>query len=386
MKDVGLNIQAGTQFISSEMQEISERVVFLIPNWKWVALLGGLFLLYLLRHLVVAGLQRVKNSKPFFLQNSFMHFFMALEVEKSLSWMIVSMLGIVLAESLQLPLNMNDYLTILLKLIFSLGLFRLCYLAAEGFGLKIKSWAAQEDTLMDDQLAPLATKTLKVVVIIFGIIMILKNFRVDVTTVLAGLGIGGVALAFAAKDTVENVFGTITILLDKPFKIGDRVKMGDTEGYVEEVGFRSTRIRTLYNSLVILPNSIAAKEKVDNLSDRNGWLRFRHVLGFTYDTNMATLNQLAEHLKFLLLQDTKVDRDRISITLSGFGSSSLEMVIAFHYHVSHDDEESPRVQTYLQMIHAITQQLKMEFAYSTQTMIMQTKVQPQIQAPTPAQN
>ena len=180
-------------------------------------------------------------------------------------------------------------------------------------------------------------------------------------------------LAFAAQDTVANVFGTITILLDSPFKIGDRIKIGETEGVVEELGFRSTRIRTLYNSMIILPNQIVAKEKIDNLTNRNGWIRFRHVIGLTYDAQPEQLQQFCETLKNNLLQDPKVERERISITFNSFGDSSLNVAVNFHFHIEDSEDDTFTAQKYLHLIYQLVNHMKLNFAFPTRTLIMQNK-------------
>ena len=195
----------------------------------------------------------------------------------------------------------------------------------------------------------------------------------NVTALLAGLGIGGVALAFAAQDTVANVFGTITILLDTPFKLGDKIKIGDTDGTVEEVGFRSTRVRTYYNSLVHLPNSLVAKEKIDNMTHRNGWVRFRNVIGITYDANTRQIAQFSEALKAKLTQDKTIDQDRVSITFNSFGDSSLNILVMFHFKIKETEDEMVRNQTYLEMVYDVVTQLKLDFAFPTRTLIVQNK-------------
>lgn len=374
MNNLQLNIQAGTQFISNEMIEFFESIIFLIPNWKWLALIATVAGLYFVRFALIWLLKKIKNAEAYFSGRTFMQFFFDLELEKPLSWALISLAGLVAVESLALTVNLEKYLSLFLKIILSFHIIQICYMAVEAFGSTIQEWAKRTETQIDDQLAPLATKTLKVLVVIVGVLIVLQNFGVNVTALLAGLGIGGVALAFAAQDTVANVFGTITILLDTPFKVGDRIKLGDTDGIVEEVGFRSTRIRTLYNSLVTLPNSVVAKEKIDNLTDRHGLIRFRHMIGLTYDANPHLLKQFADHLKYLLLQDPTVDREKINITFHGFGDSSLNMLVNFHFVIQEDEDEGARSQAYLEMIYNVVQQLKLEFAYPTQTMIVQNKV------------
>jgi MscS family membrane protein len=237
-------------------------------------------------------------------------------------------------------------------------------------------WAKETESEFDDQLAPFASRTLKVVVIIVGVLVGLQNFGVNVTALLAGLGIGGVALAFAAQDTVANVFGTITIILDRPFKLGEHIKVGDTEGIIEEVGFRSTRIRTFYNSLVTIPNSVMAKERIDNLSLRNGWIRCRHTLGFTYDATMEQIKQFTEELRYLVMQDPRVDRNRAFINFNSYGESSINVLVNFHFQVKPDEVIMQIENEYLELIHATAEKHKLSFAFPTRTLVVTNPATP----------
>jgi MscS family membrane protein len=227
---------------------------------------------------------------------------------------------------------------------------------------------------LDDQLAPFLSKTLKVLVVVVGALVLLQNLGINVTALLAGLGIGGMALAFAAQDTVANVFGTITILLDRPFKLGDWIKVGETEGVVEELGFRSTRIRTFYNSLITVPNSAMAKERIDNLSARNGWIRFRHMIGFTYDAKPEVIQQFCENLRYEFMQDPSVDRNKISASFHSYGDSSLNVLIQVHYKLGPEDNDSNKVSQFLELIHQISDKHQLNFAFPTRTLVIENKL------------
>jgi MscS family membrane protein len=348
-----LTLHAGAQFISSEMQEIFEKVVFLVPNWKWIALIAIFVGLGFFKMALSWVVKKIKLDQHYFLEKSFMQFFLKLEIEKSIGWIFTAILGNVLFESLSLTPSLEKYLLILTKLILAFNLIRMGYLAADAFGKLAQEWASKTETTIDDQLAPLASKTLKVLVVIVGFLIFLQNFGVNVTALLAGLGIGGVALAFAAQDTVANVFGTITIILDAPFKIGDRVNVAGTEGFVEEVGFRSTRIRTFYNSTVTIPNSVVAKEKIDNMTERNNVIRFRQTVGLTYDATLPQIQQFIDHLRYQLKQDETVDQSRVSISLNGFGDSSVNILINFHFIIRSNEDENVRNASYLMLIHQL---------------------------------
>lgn len=376
MNSNDLNIHAGMQLVSTEMQDVFEKIVFLVPNWKWLALVVGFVALGLFKMALSWGVKQIKLDQRYSANKTFIQIFLKLEIEKSIGWIFTAILGTVLIDSLSLTPNLEKYLIILFKIVLAFNLIRIGYLAADAFGKLAQEWASKTESTIDDQLAPLATKTLKVLVVIMGILMLLKSCGADVTALLAGLGIGGVALAFAAQDTVANVFGTITILLDNPFKMGDRIKIGDTEGLVEEVGFRSTRIRTFYNSTITLPNSVVAKEKIDNLTERNGIVRFRQVVALTYDATMPQIQQFIQSLKYQLKQDPTVDQTRISISLNGFGDSSLNVLVIFHFQMQPGDDENVRNEGYLVLVHQLVSQLRLDFAFPTQTMIVQNKPQP----------
>lgn len=337
-----------------------------------MSLLAAFLFLFFFRRVALWLTIKIKKAENYFPEKTFFHFFLEQPIEKGISWVLISGLGLLMVSSLDLPPSFDSKINFVIKLFLAVNLLRLGYLAAAAFGLTIQVWAQRTESDLDDQLAPFVSKTLKVLVIVVGVLIILQNFGVNVTALLAGLGIGGVALAFAAQDTVANLFGTITILLDRPFKLGDWIKVGDIEGTVEELGFRSTRIRTFYNSLITLPNSVMAKEKIDNMTARNGMIRFRHTIGFTYDATPSQLSQFCETLRYHLLQDPSLDRQRIAIHFNSYGDSSLNVLVNFHYRLnSIEENEIQRTQTYLNLVHEVAAEQKLSFAFPTRTVLVQ---------------
>ena len=129
--------------------------------------------------------------------------------------------------------------------------------------------ATGTETKVDDVLIPMVHKVFRFILYFVGFSFVASNMGINVTSIIAGLGIGGVALALAAKDTVENVFGSITLLFDRPFEVGDWVQIGGVEGTVESIGLRSTRVRTFYCSLVNVPNANLIRANVDNFGRRS---------------------------------------------------------------------------------------------------------------------
>ena len=153
--------------------------------------------------------------------------------------------------------------------------------------------AEKTEGKFDDLLAPLVCRSLKILIVIIGILSIAEILKLPITSLIAGLGIGGIALAMAAKDTVANVFGSLTVLVDRPFSIGDWIKVSDIEGTVEHVGFRSTRVRTFDCSLVTVPNSLLVTAIVDNMGLRP-LRRYKFYLGLVYETSSENVEKVLQ--------------------------------------------------------------------------------------------
>lgn len=148
---------------------------------------------------------------------------------------------------------------------------------------RLKKWAAATDSSIDDMLAPLLGKTLRVFIVIIGAILVIQNLTgVKIGPLLASLGVGGIAIALASKDSIANLFGTLTILFDKPFQVGQRIVIDGTDGTVESVGFRSTRIRTLTGHLVTIPNEKLVNTSIENIGKRPD-IRWLNNITITYD-------------------------------------------------------------------------------------------------------
>ncbi len=188
-------------------------------------------------------------------------------------------------------------------------------------------------TALDDQLVPLLRKSLRILVVIMGFLYIATNvYGKDMGTILAGLGIGGLAFALAAKDMLSNLFGSGTIFADRPFAIGDRVKIKGYDGVVEEVGFRSTRLRLLNGHLTVIPNSIVANETVENVSRRPFIKRILDVT-VTYDTSpekiklgMAIISEMLEARKSNFHKDNP---PRVHFT--DFNADSLNIQVMYWF-------------------------------------------------------
>lgn len=149
---------------------------------------------------------------------------------------------------------------------------------------------------LDDQLLPIIQKGLKIALWILALLIALNNAGYNVGAVLASLGIGGIAFALAAKDTIANLFGSFTIFVDKPFTVGERVLLSGYDGFIREIGVRSTRLETLNGRMVTLPNSQVADECIENVSSEPS-RKMTLDLGLTYDTDHKQLRQAMDMLE-----------------------------------------------------------------------------------------
>jgi MscS family membrane protein len=226
---------------------------------------------------------------------------------------------------------------------------------------------SKTESTLDDQLVPLLNKAIKIFVIIFGVLIIIQNLGVNVVSVLAGLGIGGFAIAFAAKDMVANFFGSLMILFDSPFQVGDWIVVGGAEGTVEEIGFRSTKIRTFYNSLISVPNADLATKEVDNMGRRE-YRRVREVLGITYDTPPEKIEAFLEGIKNIIKSNEYTRKNYYHVVFSGYGGSSLNILIYFFLRVPDWSTELVEKQNVFIEILRLAKELNIDFAFPTRTL------------------
>lgn len=163
---------------------------------------------------------------------------------------------------------------------------------------------------MDDELLMFADKALKVAIILVAIIMVLSNFGYEVSALIAGLGIGGLAFALAAKDYLENIVGGFTIFTDRPFKLGDRVKLGDVDGFILDVGMRSTRMLTYDNTVVVVPNSQMITSKLVNYTARGRMLGVSMTLSLWAGTESGEIEKAKEIVRKAILAAEGVVKER----------------------------------------------------------------------------
>src|SRR5664280_881365 len=196
-----------------------------------------------------------------------------------------------------------------------------------------------EDMAHDRQIGiahfmPRIKKALAALVIVFGVLMGIKSLGVDVGAVLTGLGIGGLAFAFAAQDTIANLFGSFVVVLDHPFKVGDYIRIGSAEGTVEDIGLRSTRLRSAARTQLVLPNKTAAAEVIVNFT-RMPQRRVDQKIGLTYATTPEQMEAILEDIRKILREDPGVHQEFVTVNFTDYNDSSLD--IQFTYFTADPD-------------------------------------------------
>ncbi len=182
---------------------------------------------------------------------------------------------------------------------------------------------------MNTQILPVIRTLVRVVLIIIGILVVLSNMGFDIASILAGLGIGGLAFALAAQDTLKNFFGGVAVFADKPFKVGDRIKLDDArDGFVKEVGMRSTKIETFDGTFIIIPNAKIADSILENVSKEKA-RRVKMVLGLEYDTSNEKIERAIEIIKTVVKKHKNTGKDNMSVTFDKFGDDALELLVIY---------------------------------------------------------
>lgn len=176
---------------------------------------------------------------------------------------------------------------------------------------------------------PWIKKSLVAVFVVIGVLLTVQSLGYNVSAILSGLGIGGLAFALAAQDTIANLFGSIVVAIDQPFKLGEVIKIQGNVGMVEDIGLRSTKLRLLDKSLIVMPNKMVASESIINFSRFTG-RRVEQVLGLTYDTNAEQMEEIVGEFRRLIKAEAEVDPNSVICYFRDYGASSLDIWMVFN--------------------------------------------------------
>ena len=240
-------------------------------------------------------------------------------------------------------------------------------------GLILLQRAALTESKTDDQVIPFVKESVKIIVCIIALFSILGAvYNMNITSLIAGLGIGGLAIALAAKESLENLLGSFTIFFDKPFIIGDLIKVGNVEGNVEKIGFRSTRIRTLEKTFVTVPNKKLVDTELDNLTNRE-IRRVKFDFGLRVDTPPETLHQVINEIR-LCINNHPMRFEEVSVHLFELGSSAINIRVIYFVNAADWNTYMDMRQDINFNIIDIVKGNGAKFAYPTQSIIMENQL------------
>jgi MscS family membrane protein len=259
----------------------------------------------------------------------------------------------------------------------TVALFWFIYQLVTLLDARIMKWAQGTHSNIDNMLVPLIGKTLRIFIIAIGGMMVIQNLTgLQIGPLLASLGIGGLAIALAAKDSIANFFGTLTILFDKPFQVGDRIKINDFDGSVENVGFRSTRIRLLNGHLVSIPNEKVVNSEVANITQRPN-IRWLTQIGITYDTPPEKVREAVDILRSILKDHEGMDPELPPrVHFDGFNEWNLNITVVAWYHPPEWWDFQAWLQTTCLQILERFNAAGIDFAFPTRTLHMANTLDP----------
>ncbi len=356
----------------TEIQQLLDQTVAGISLGRLAAVLALLFLLLLLKkvfaHLLTKTLFKAVQKTSTKMDD------LLLKSLNKPAELLVILFGLYLAvEILHLPSEPTNIDLLARNLIHGLLIFNLgwfCYNAVTLLEQWLGHWAGRTESTLDDHLLPFIRKSLRVFIVILAILMLVQNLGYSISGLIASLGLGGLAFALAAKDSLSNIFGSIMILLDRPFLIGDWIKASDIEGTVEEIGFRSTRIRTFAKTQITIPNSVLMNMSIDNFS-RMPKRRIKLTIGVTYDTTPKQMRQAVADIKQLLREHPAIDQEFFLVNFTDFGASSLDiMVYCFTVSTVWSEYLDTREDVCLKIMDRL-EKIGLEIAFPSQTLYLQ---------------
>ena len=361
----------GADLLLRILPKTSTKMIFGLALWQYV----GIALLFLVALIIYWVLSRVINPLVKWVINSRLK---TQNVEKGKLWKIAKGLAIllvlqvvrVLLPIIQLTISLSEFT---LKTLSIIQIVVLAYIGLNFIDIVmnyLEELALKTANKMDEQLIPILRKTAKIIVILGGIITALSLLNVNVTALIAGVSIGGLAIALAAQDAVKNLIGSVMIFLDKPFQVGDWVQGSGFEGTVKEVGFRSTKIQELDTSILSVPNGSMANAIVNNKGLRNMRL-FNVVIGVTYDTPIAKIEEFIDKIRTMVLSHHAVSPEPYYIYLKEMADSSLNIMCRVYLITPSFDEELKYKHQILLGILNLAESMGINFAFPSTSVYLE---------------
>jgi MscS family membrane protein len=306
-----------------------------MPLWQWLALLAAMPLAFAIGWAMVLLLAMPRRLWIKFRNRPNLHSYSRLSTPLLISFSAIA--HRVIAAYLGLPLLPRLYYYRIIGVLISIGFFWFLLRAATLTMQRLRTHAISAGRSGTGTLVVLGERLVKVLLLIAAVLATLGILGFNLTTVLAGLGIGGIAVAFAAQKTLENLFGGVSVLADEVIRVGDFCRFGDRVGTVEDISLRSTRIRTLERTELSIPNGALATMNIENFTRRDKFL-FNPTLAIRAETSADQLRYLLAEVRRMLYEHPKVESDSARIRLAGVDKGVLSLEI-FSYIITRDQAE-----------------------------------------------
>ena len=316
-------LMEGAQSSLLELQEFLNQVFLGIPLYRFVLALLVFFAFIFLRKIfvliIIRSLRRLTKKTKTEIDD------ILLSIISKPAVFIFVILGVYLALRI-----LGIEVELINRVLKSLIIFVVAWTAYNGviaFESRIFAFAGRFGKDLEREIGGFLIKISKAFVLVVGGVAILQEWGINVSALLASLGLGGLAFALAAKDTAANLFGGLTVLADKSMKVGDWIKIGDVEGIVEDIGLRTTKIRSFEKSLITVPNQVLANQSLENFS-RRGVRRIKMTIGVTYSTTGDQMRRILEDIRAMLRNHPRIAKDQLlMVYFTDFGDSSLDIFI-----------------------------------------------------------
>jgi MscS family membrane protein len=343
--------------------------------WQYISMALFLLLAYLL-YVVACRVFRVSIdlfARANFGTDAFDHEAVS-RMARLLSYLLVSYLVYFFLPILQLTANVSYYLIVGLRISNTVFVISILLSGVDVIRSFLLYKAKSTEHKTDDQWIPIIMRSIKVVIVVAGIIHVLGILEVNITALIAGLSIGGLAVALAAQETVRNLFGSLMILADRQFQVGDLITADGVTGTVEDIGFRSTKIRTLDSSLVTIPNGNLTNIVVNNLGARQ-YRRYNAQLAIAYHTPVELVEVFVKGLRELILSHPGTRKEEYYIHLNNLNESALSILFIIYFNTNDYAIEVKYREEVLLGVLRLAQQLGVRFAHPTTSLYVEATPQ-----------
>lgn len=283
-----------------------------------------------------------------------------------LSYLLISYMVFLLVPVLQLPIDFVYFILLGLRLTNTTLVMLLALRTVSLLRSYFQYITQKTQDPTDEHLVPVFVRIINAVIIVAAVFNAMSIFHVNITALIAGLSIGGLAIALAAQETVKNLFGSMMIYADRPFKIGDMVTVGAVTGTIVDVGFRSTRIRTLDTTLISVPNGNLMNETINNLGERQQ-RRYHTIINIAYHTPLELAEAFVDGMRFIAENHPETDKENININIANLGANSIEIVFQVFFNTIDWGTELKWREEVIKSILQLAQTLGVKLAYPTST-------------------